>query len=383
MDYARLIGERLRSRSPELEQALLARVLGIGDPSATEDSGYFEGFRTAAAAALDFSVATLNSAAGDEPPIPPIFLLQAKLAARNKVRLDVVLRRYAAGHALIVEFAVEEAGREQTMPASALRALLISSASALDRLLLGIGDEYAHEAARCSRNSPHRSKIDRIERLLGGEAVRTDYLEYPLDGWHLGLVAEGTDADALRDLAREVDRRLLAVEPRAEAVWAWLGGRTRLDTAELAKRIRQRRLDMKIALGEPGLGIAGWRLSHRQALAVLPFAEGRPVALARYADKGVLASIQKDQVLSESLRKLYLEPLSGESDREELLGDTLRAYFAAECSTSSAASALKVHRQTVTSRLRAAEEKLGKPLSECALELTLALLIVPEATGHR
>jgi hypothetical protein len=370
------IAEHLRSRRKEIEQALLARVYGISDPAGIEDAGYLGGFRAAAAAAVDFAIATVTSRPGEEPPIPPILLRQARLAARNKVRLDVVLRRYAAGHAILVDFGIEEAEREPDLSPANLRALLSSSASAFDRLLLCVGDEYAREADRYTRNVQERTHLDRVERLLAGEVVAADPLEYPLDEWHIGLVVEGVEVrNLLRDLARQVDRRLLAVEPRTGIRWAWLGGRTRIEVDDVARAIRSWSTGAKVALGEPGFGVTGWRLSHQQALGVLSLAEGQPVALARYAEMGVLASIRKDRVLFDSLRKLYLEPLSDDKEGENVLEDTLRAYFAAECSISSAASALKVHRQTVTSRLRTVEERLGRPISECSLELNLALTL--------
>jgi DNA-binding PucR family transcriptional regulator len=74
-----------------------------------------------------------------------------------------------------------------------------------------------------------------------------------------------------------------------------------------------------------------------------------------------------------SLRQLYLEPLAGERDGGEVLRETLRAYFEAERNVSSAAAALGVKRHTVTNRLRAAEEKLGRSLNVCAGELDVAL----------
>jgi hypothetical protein len=374
VDCARLVADCLRRRRPELEQALITRAYGIGDPAETGDLRYLEGFRTAAAAAVDFAISTLDSTAGEESPVPPIFLLQARLAARHEVRFDVVLRRYAAGHTILVGSLIEDAQRKVAIPPAELRDLLAMSAAAFDRLVLSIGDEYAREADRRSRNLRERTQAERVERLLAGEPVTSDQLDYALAGWHIALVVESAGArKVLRQVAREVDRRLLAVEPRKDTVWAWLGGRAHIASSQVAKRLRSSPLEMKLGLGEPGRGVPGWRFSHRQALAVLPLAEGRPVALARYVEKGVLASIQKDQVLAESLRNLYLEPLSAANDGAEVLRDTVGAYFAAECSTSSAAAALGVHRQTVNSRLRAVEERLGKSISDCALELNLAL----------
>jgi len=271
---------------------------------------------------------------------------------------------------------VEEADGGERLPAADLKALLASSSTAFDRLILAISDEHTSEAGRRSADPREWSRVERVERLLAGEFLSSELLDYPLDGWHVALVMESPEAgEVIRAVAADTDRLLLTVEPRAGTLWAWLGGRSLMDSAEVAKRLHSGQAEMKTAVGEPGRGIEGWRFSHRQALAVLPLAEGRPVALARYEEKGVLASIQRDQVLVESLRRRYLEPLSGGGESGEALRETVAAYLAAECSTSSAASALRVHRQTVSSRLRSVEDRLGKSIAECALELSLALML--------
>jgi DNA-binding PucR family transcriptional regulator len=130
---------------------------------------------------------------------------------------------------------------------------------------------------------------------------------------------------------------------------------------------------VSLAIGEPGESLSGWRLTHQQARAALPIALRSPEGLVRYADVALLASTLQDDLLSTSLRQLYLVPLEQERDGGETLRETLRAYFAAERNVSSAAAALGVSRQAVNSRLRTIEEKLGRPLGGCAAELETAL----------
>ena len=374
VEHASVLADRLRSRRKEIEESLIARVYGIADPSKTEDAVYVEGFRAAAAAAVNFAIGTLESAVGQGPPIPPVFLSQAALAARNGVRLDLVLRRYAAGHALLADFLIEEIERVASLSPAELRTLLGASSSAFDRLLVGVGDEYAKEVARNSVVSPDRTRVELVERLLAGEPLGSHALGYDLARWHVGLVLSGAEGKKLLpELAREVDRQLLAVESRVDTIWAWLGGRSRIDAGEVVRRVRRWSADLKVAVGEPGLGPAGWRLSHQQARAVLSLAEGEPVASARYADKALLASVRRDQVLVESLRALYLDPLSDDREGGRELRRTLEAYFDADFNVSSAAAALEVHRTTVTSRLRTVEDRIGRSISQCALDLNVAL----------
>lgn len=373
VEHAVELANRLRVRRAEIEQAVLTRVFGIGDPTETEDSVYVGGFRAAAAAAVDFGLATVESPT-ISPAIPLAFLQQAQLAARNRVRLDTVLRRYSAGHAVLTDFLIEELEQESNMSPAELRELLAASSAAFDRLLHSVGEEYTQELAKGMPQSHERVKIELVERLLAGEHVDTHYLSYPLAVWHIGMVLEGVDpCSRLRELAGDMDRTLLLVEPRAQFFWAWLGGRSRINCAEVMDRVRQWGQHGRVGIGEAAHGAEGWRLSHKQALAVLPLADGGPTAAARYADKGLIATVQKDQVLVESLQKMYLDPLAGGADDGEVFRRTLSAYFAADCNITSAASALKVHRQTVTSRLRVVEERLGESVSDAALELNLAL----------
>jgi DNA-binding PucR family transcriptional regulator len=128
-----------------------------------------------------------------------------------------------------------------------------------------------------------------------------------------------------------------------------------------------------VTVGEPGEGLAGWRFSHRQAKAALPIAERGGEAIVRYAEVALLASVSRDDLLAGSLRQLYLEPLEAARDRGKAARDTLRAYFAAERNVSSTAAALGVDRGTVTNRLRAVEDLIGRPLKEVATELETAL----------
>jgi DNA-binding PucR family transcriptional regulator len=201
-------------------------------------------------------------------------------------------------------------------------------------------------------------------------------LDYDLDGHHVGLMARGEGAhEVMRELAKRLDCRLLADRRDEEPVWAcWLGGRRPLE-AEEALRVLGDILSEPIivTLGEPGEGLSGWRLSHRQAMAALPIAERRGQSILRYADVAVLASILRDDLGTASLRQLYLEPLERGRDGGKVARETMRAYFSTERNISSAAAALGVDRRTVTNRIRAIEEIFGRPLSDIATDLETAL----------
>ena len=171
-------------------------------------------------------------------------------------------------------------------------------------------------------------------------------------------------------LLAQLDRRLLSICKEGGIAWAWLGGSTPLQEEKLEHHLSTfLPTQIQVAIGEPGRGIDSWRLTHRQARAALPIALRSPRGFTRYAEVALLAAALQDDLLTTSLRQLFLGPAL--CDREG--NETLRAYFAAQRNVSSTAAALGVSRQTVTNRLRATEQRLGRSLSGCAAELEIVL----------
>jgi DNA-binding PucR family transcriptional regulator len=367
------LAERLEARRPEIEQAALTRIYAISDPAEAADPEYADGLRAALSAALDYGFAAIRYGEDRTTSIPAALLTQARMAARNGINLDTVLRRYFAGYALLGDLLIEEA-EQADLPGSSLKRLLRSQAALFDRLLTAVSEEHTLEAETRPHNAEQR-RVERVQRLLAGEILGTTDLGYEFDAQHVGAIASGPGGtDAFRDLAAALDHRLLLVCRSAGTVWAWLGGRHGIDLDEL-ERVASARWpkQVSLAVGEPGQGFAGWRLTHQQARAALLIALRSSKGYVRYADVAVLASMLQDDLLVTSLRERYLAPLAQERDGGEALRATLRAYFAAERQTSSAAVALGVSRQTVINRLRVVEERLGRTISSSAAEVEAAL----------
>jgi hypothetical protein len=368
------LASRLRGRLPELEAAVSTRIYAISDPSEVADPAYLHSLRGALTEALQYGLAAIELGERRAPGVPPALLAEARLAARAGVTLDTVLRRYFAGNALLGDFLVDEAERAE-VPNSVLRRLLRRQATLFDRLLAAVSEEHAREAKSWPSNSAERRR-ECVKSLLAGELVDHSELGYDLDGHHLALMAKGEGSpEAMRELARVLDRRLLAVRREEESIWAcWLGGGTPLEAERALRALGEISPDrVVVTVGEAGEGLAGWRLSHRQAKAALPIAERRGEPVLRYGDVALLAAILRDDLLATSLHQLYLEPLEAGRDGGRLARETLRAYFAAERNVSSTAAALGVDRRTVSNRIRAVEELFGRPLKDFATELETAL----------
>jgi DNA-binding PucR family transcriptional regulator len=168
--------------------------------------------------------------------------------------------------------------------------------------------------------------------------------------------------------------QLLSVLRDKETVWAWLGSARPLCATELEGAwARSELARTSLALGEPGHGVEGWRLTHRQAQAAQWVALQRPGELTRYADELLLVAALKDEVLASSLRETYLSPLKDRGECNGLAATTLRAYFTSGCNAATAAAALRVDRHTVQRRLQRIEERLGRSIHDCRAELEVAL----------
>lgn len=376
-----LLATRLRARISELETGLAGLVEGVADARELSDPSYLDYLDSLPAnrtAVLGYSIEVIEFGERRAPGVPSSVLASARLAARAGVPLDAILRRYSAGNALCADILVAEAEQVGFSPQD-LRRLLHRQATLSDRLLKVVSEEHAREAqSRPTTTTEWRREY--IKALLSGRQPSGEVeLDYDLGGSHLGLMAKGDGApEAVRALAKRLGRRLLIDRLDEEPVWAcWLGGRSPLAPQEALQALGEVPAGSGvIAIGEPGEGIPGWRLSHRQAKAALPLAERRDEPTLRYADVAVLASVLRDDLGVASLRQLYLEPLESTRDGGRAARETLRTYFATQRNISSTAAALGVDRRTVTNRLRAVEELFGRPLGDFATDLETALQLV-------
>ena len=362
----------MRARREDIAEAVIARVYAVSDPGDVADSVYLDGLLNAIHTAIDYGLESLDST-GRLPPVSVNLLAQARLAARNGVTLDTVFRRYLVGYTVLGDFVVEEGAG--LLGGSELKQVLRSQAALLDRLLAAVSAEHARETRSPRGSEQHPAEF--VKRLLAGEllSVSGESLNYDVEASHLGALAKGVSAEtALRRLASDLGCRLLLVRPDPETIWVWLASVDRLDAAVVMNRVASTwPADSALALGEPGDRIAGWRQTHRQAAAALPIALRRSPALARYSEAALLATALQDDLLSTSLRRLFLDPLQGGRQGGEIARQTLRAYAAAERNVSSTAASLRVKRHTVTNRLREIEAAIGLPLGPHLDKIELAL----------
>lgn len=361
----------LRARRDELAQTAWAGIRSVRGPEAKPDPVYSSGLRAAVDAALDLGILAIERGEDDPPAVPDILLRQARLAAQSGVTLDTVLRRYFAGFTLVAHLLIQGEESRGLLRGEVLNSVVGVQTVLFDRLIAAVTEEYSRAS---EADSPAKRRARSVKKLLAGQLVDPGEIAYEFGGQHLGLVANGPDArEALRDLISNLNCRALLICPDERSVWAWLGSRKPIDPALVQDLASISRFaHVSLAVGEPAEGLAGWRLTHRQAKAALPIAL-RAKGFARYRDTALLATLLTDDLLATSLYELYLKPLANERDGGVALRETLCAYLAADQNVSSAAAAMGMNRHTVAKRLRNIEERIGRPLSTCAGEMAAVL----------
>jgi hypothetical protein len=275
-----------------------------------------------------------------------------------------------------VDFVIQETDDLSALR-EVLRHILSTQAGLLEGLIASIVNEYALEHQRIQRSPKHRLAL-RVQRLLVDGPVGSSELGgYKLEAWHLGIIAKGSTADqSIQGLAAKLGCQLLSLPSSGGTTWAWLGSQRRIgidDIAHLLQHNPNRPTDVSLAIGEPGHGVLGWRMTHRQAQEALSVTFRQPRALTPFIDVALIAPWVQNEAVAHSLVETFLSPLDGRGCSGETLRDTLRAYFKARHNASAAASALGVTPRTMHNRLMMVKEALGSVLDERQPELELAL----------
>lgn len=265
-----LIARGLRPHRHAIEQAIHARVRRAVPHRTEEDNPDYEaGLQKAIMAIVDYSLEAIEKGPEWAEPIPPDAAAQARRAARVGVDLGTIHRRYFVGHREFGEFVTQELERVGLLSdGEVVNHLRTTQEALLEHLAAVIEHEYNHEQE--SIGGSRRPEI--VQRLLSGEPVEPTELadlDYEIDTyWHLGLIASGPGIeDIVRTLRGRYRCKLLRVS-RNSRVCVWLGMR-QAPTFDGENLSTTGHPELSLAIGEPGKGFDGWRLTHHQARSCL------------------------------------------------------------------------------------------------------------------
>jgi hypothetical protein len=383
LDMQRAIAGRLRARQVEIEETIFRRVDAVSDSTGSDDPAYVAGLRAAVSAAVDYGLADPEWS----PQPPSAVLAQVRRAAELGVGLEMVLRRFVAGHGSLVEFIMEEAYRDgHQVDHRVPRHMRKAQELLLERLTDAAASEH-RRALSLVVDSPERRRANLVRVLLEGQHADFRGLGYELDGvWHLGMIATGPGVrEALSRLRMHLGCELLLVPGQQGGSWAWLGSARGDRLSEIGRLSGQLSRRVSVAIGEPRRGLGGWRVTHEEAKAALPVALCRSEGVTRCADVLLEAALLKDGHLESLTREVYLSPLEDLlRDSAGVIHETLRVYFASGNNVKLTAARLEVDRRTVWYRLDKVAKRLGFPceIRRAELEVALRLAALDDARGN-
>ena len=374
---SRRAGELVAERLDEIVEDWLERMWADPDYSDWATPEALEPTRANARRDIGREVAALLEGFALPVSCPEEVANSARYAASTGFPLAGVLQCYRTGHA--VQWgpwldAVESLGLGDDE-----RRALLERGSAFffeyaDRCSKWSEAVYTEERERLLRGREQR-RTQMIRDVIGGAKPEAAQLDYELARDHVGVIAWGRDPDAALDrLARELEQPMLRVAAGRDTAWAWLGSDE--DWTQADVRALERMLPptgTQLAVGGPARGVEGFRRSHDEARQARRIAERGSSPVTFYDEVGLVALAAQDEPRARAFVAHELGPLTDDDERSASLRATLRAYIETGLHASSAAAVLGVHERTVANRVRAAEERLGRPVAARSAELGTAL----------
>jgi DNA-binding PucR family transcriptional regulator len=186
---------------------------------------------------------------------------------------------------------------------------------------------------------------------------------------------------AIRDIAAAIGTQRPLIQPLGTlSVAAWVSTSSPVPSRVLDElRFRTATAPgVRVAIGEPARDVAGFRASHVEALEaqrIARLAGRREGSITRYRDISLraLATANIDQARDFVARELGA--LAAGDDTTRRLAATVRTYLDENGSRGRTAKRLSIHENTVSYRLRQAEELLGRSVDKRTLELRVALAL--------
>ena len=129
---------------------------------------------------------------------------------------------------------------------------------------------------------------------------------------------------------------------------------------------------VRVAIGEPGWGIGGFRRTHFEASHAHRFASllgDRADVVTCYLGVAAAALASTDGEHAVAFVKRILGPLATSDEPTYRIATTLAVYLEENRSPAKAAQRLTVHPNTVSYRIHQAEELLGRPIDVNILDL--------------
>lgn len=401
VEVVALVGRRLDETTPALV-ADLTVYLGERIPELRDDARLRELLQASISANLTTVCHMLiNRIAVESTKAPAAALEYAVRHAQNDMPGSTLVRAYMVGQSLLLQRAMDLVNEQSVSAGIQQQAIAIINQDVhayTDRVLQALIDAHENER-RQWLNTRARIRRSTVQQALRDEEINADDFaretDYSLAGTHRAFIAwmpehNPGEQTHLENDARKVASALGSHEPPlliaadAATIWGWI----RLPSPAVAVATIENALaphaPLRLALGLPAEGIAGFRRSHAQALDAQLMAMRSPALRARAcvsiddAGVGLGAILARDLGSSRAWITAQLGELAANTATARALRETIVAYTAHGESYARTAEALGVHRNTVTGRLErffANRDQTTLDLSELSVAIRMFELL--------
>ncbi len=367
----------------------LARVIVDEVPELGDGPGHFETLRMGTESVVLRTLMLLDDADAG-PFTTEEALLGDREFARRRIGLGKVLRGVRLAHAELVRALMADC--QEIVPAEEHARWFRRISELLFDFVDGFSShmtaEYLAEHDRWVASGA-AAREETARTILNGEPVLEEAagqsLGYPLNGHHLALVA-WSDAEvrvATTELQQAAARFLrgqgchahLIIPTGRTSLWAW--GSPSATDPERDGRDADPRLpaDMRVACGSVRAGVAGFRQSHQEAqyTARVMRLNAHTAPVLDYPEVAVASLLSTDLPATRRFVQDELGALAVDSPHAEQLRETLRHYLRCERSLTASSALLHVARNTVTYRVKRAQQLIGHDVGARLLDVLAAL----------
>lgn len=253
----------------------------------------------------------------------------------------------------------------------------------VDDILINVEAQVSQERDQLLGGGAAR-RMETVQLILESapitEARARTRLGYDVAGSHVGLVLwseGGIGHGSLEKAAVTVARaagigRPLMLPAGGTSMWAWAAASQAPDLTGIRQALDTITPSVHVAVGGRQEGMAGFRLTHRQALDARRLAQrlAEPARFTSYEEIEVVVLAGADP---ERAAPFVRNTLGDLLDERPELRRTLLTYLRHERNATRAARELFTHRNTVLNRLARAEALLPRPTLERPLAVHLAL----------
>lgn len=330
----------------------------------------------------------------EQVSVPPAAAEYARRFAQHDLSLDALIRAYRLGEHRFSQWAINVLGRfddiETPVTLAALSEVGIRTNKYIDEVIGGLVDIYETERRKWD-NRTGAARAAQLRTVLENDSLTEESAQtiigIALGCWHQAAVAwappDSPDAErtlqvASRLLQEASGRTPLTVLADDRTLWCWLSS-TRgptLDRGRLRELLECTATGLRIALGGPASGLAGFRASLHEAeraRSVSETAASRHMRLVDFDDVAVPALLTDDTTALRHWVVRILGDLAVDDPATERLRQTVRVFLGANGSFTEAAAQLHLHKNTVHYRVRKAEDIRGRAIGADRLEVEVAL----------